>query len=495
MHSLGRSRGALVRASTAVAVAALATVAALNLFFNSNSATPAPDQEIQQSCAGRMDRDASEDPEKITPAPESITISLDLDRTASVAKYLEESGLEPDEAQRWNGIFQRAALTRYLHKGHRFTLYRDPENGELRGFKYDVDARTSVALASLGNMVVKSSVIPIEYVERPVQMSFAVRDSFARTAARQGVPGPIVESLKDAFADRHDLDHLRPGSAVKLIYYEKISRDGNYHLTGDVEAAQISFGDRTLKAYAFRDEQGRAHLYDEQGRALGPQFLRFPLNFQYISSGFTFHRYHPILHEYRPHVGIDLVAQYGTPVKAVADGRVGAAGWGGELGKYVRIEHECEMTSIYGHLSRISPDVRLGKYVRMGQVIGWVGSTGLSTGPHLHYALEKQGNFINPLTQKLGVHHEVSPRMKAVFENIKQRYEGALAKLPDLSSHFVAADARKPAISPLGDLYHVTLKRLGGKGTHRRVRQRLSSRRAGSVIGAAEGMNAGDSGM
>jgi len=485
----------VLRASTAVVVAALTTIAALNLFFSSSSPSSLSDQDLQQISAGRVDENVAEDTEDVTPAPESIRISLELDRTASVTKYLEESGLEPDEALRWNGLFQRAASTRYLRKGHRFTLYKDPETGELRGLKYDVDAGTSVVLANLGNMVVKSSIIPIEYVERPIQMSFAVRDGFTRAAARHGVPGSIVESLKDAFADRRDLDHLRPGSAVKLIYYEKISRDGNYHLTGDVEAAQISFGDRSLKAFAFRDEQGRAHLYDEQGHALGPQFLRFPLNFKYISSGFTFHRYHPILHEYRPHVGVDLVAEYGTPVKAVADGRVGAAGWGGELGNYVRLEHECQMTSIYGHLSRISPDVKSGRSVRMGQVIGWVGSTGLSTGPHLHYGLEKQGNYINPLTQKLGLHHEVSPRMKAVFENIKHRYEGALAKLPDLSSHFVAAEARKPAISPLGDLYHVTLKRLSGKNAHRRLHQRISRRRTGSVVGATESVTAGDSAM
>jgi murein DD-endopeptidase MepM/ murein hydrolase activator NlpD len=471
------------RALTALMVGALVTVAALHLFFRADRTQSST--ALEAIVAGT---DSSVDlvqPESATPAPTAITISMTLERSATVVAYLEAAGVERDEARRWAGIFQQAAATRYFYKDHPLTLYKDPETGDLRGLKYDVDLRTSVTVASLGNMVLKAHAAPIEYYLKPVRMAFAVKDNFKRTAEKHGVPSPIVESLEDAFADRHDLDHLRPGSAVKLIYQEKVSRDGSYRLVDGVEAAQIRFGGRTMEAYSFRDEHGRPHLYDEQGRALGPQFLRFPVNFKYISSGFSFHRYHPLLHIYRPHVGVDLAADYGTPVKAVADGRVQQAGWAGELGNSVRIDHEHGMTSIYGHMQRISPEVHQGSYVHMGQVIGWVGSTGLSTGPHLHFALEKQGSYVNPLTQKLGVNHKVSPRMIALFDNMKMRYESALAKLPDLGNHFVTADARKPAISPFGDMYHVTLDRPGRKASHRRGR-RYSSRwsRSGHLLRA-----------
>ena len=481
MASRGRSFIGYPRVLTGLAVALIATSAALFFFFQANPRTVSSplDSLSAELDAGKDGPDLMEQPESAQPAPQAITISTMLDRTAPIESYLRESGMEPGDAHQWASYIQRITANRYFHSGHPLTLYKDPETGEMRGFKYDLDQNSTVVGASLGEGVLKADIRPIEYYIRPIKMTFAVKDNFQRAAAENRVPKPIVESLQDAFSGRHDLNRLAPGSAVKLIYQEKISRDGSYTLIGDVQAAQIRFGDRTLTAISFEDEHGRPHLYDENGHALGPQSLKFPLNFQYISSGFTFHRYHPILHEYRPHVGVDLVANYGEPVKSVADGRVISAGWQGELGNAIRIQHQNNMVSIYGHLSKISPDVRSGAYVHMGQVIGNVGSTGLSTGPHLHFAMEKNGAWVNPLTEKLGENHQVSPRMRALFEDISEQYQAALAELPDLGSHFVAAAERKPAISKFGDMYHVTV----GHSLGRRVRFRgLSSSRNHHVL-------------
>src|SRR5262249_9630492 len=157
------------------------------------------------------------------------------------------------------------------------------------------------------------------------------------------------------------------------------------------------------------------------------------------------------------------------PVKAVADGKIESAGWQGELGNCVRIEPGHGTTSIYGHLSRISPDARANGYVRLGQVIGWGRWARVASGPHIHLGMEQEGHVVTPMTQTLGVHHQVSPRMLTLFDDIKARYETALAKLPDLGNHFVPVDARKPAISPLADTYHVTLQKAAVRtsGRHR----------------------------
>ncbi len=180
---------------------------------------------------------------------------------------------------------------------------------------------------------------------------------------------------------------------------------------------------------------------------------------------------------------MDLAAQYGTPVKAIADGRIETSGWCGELGNCIRLNHDNNTTSIYGHLSKIDPTARPGSYIRIGEIIGRVGSTGLSTGPHLHFAIEKRGVNVDPLTQTLGVHHQISPRMKALFDNLKTRYQGALAKLPNLGSHFAAAIDRKPAISKLADQFHVTLTPHLKTSAHRGRHQLMSE--AGQVYKAA----------
>ena len=456
------------RLLTGVIVALIATSAALFLFFQAKPQTfSSPlDSLSYEMDAGRDVPYVVEQSETAEPAPQSITISTMLDRTAPIESYLRQAGMEADDAHQWASYIQQITANRYFHSGHPLTLYKDPETGEMRGLKYDLDQNNTFIGASLGAGVLKAAIRPIDYYIRPVKLTFEVKDSFQRGAAEHGIPKPIVESLQDAFSGRHDLNRLAPGSAVKLIYQEKVSRDGSYTLVGGVQAAQIRFGSRTLTAISFSDEHGRPHLYDEQGHALGPQSLRFPLSFQYISSGFTFHRWHPILHEYRPHFGVDLVAKYGEPVKSVADGTVISAGWAGELGNCIRIQHEHQLVSMYGHLSKISPDLKPGSSVHMGQFIGNVGSTGLSTGPHLHFGMEKDGVWVNPLTEQLGENHQVSPRMKAIFDEIKDQYQSALAELPDLGSHFIASDQRKPAISKFGDLYHVTIDHSVGKVRH-----------------------------
>ena len=451
----GLFKGGVPRALIALIVAIFATAAAAHLFFTK----PVP-SDADQTNAGDVSPDVyAEASEAIQPAAPAITIRTDLDRTATIEGYLMQVGLNFDEAKAWAYSFESAAQTHLLRKGHPVTIFKDSETGAMTGFKYDVDDRVQIFEANLGEGVIKAYQQPIRYHVQPVSVAFEIDGgSFHESAVQHNLPQPVVESIEDAFSGRYDLNHVAPGTAFKLIYEERVSRDGVHREAGDVDAAEIRFGTRAMKAYAFRDEHGRAHLYDEEGHALGQQFLRFPVNFQYISSGFTLHRYHPILHTYRPHLGVDLAAAYGTPVKAIADGRVENEGWCGELGNCIRIEHDNSTTSIYGHLSKIDSKVKPGSYIKLGQQIGNVGSTGLSTGPHLHFAIEKRGEIVDPLAQKIGVHHEVSARMKGLFDDFKQRYQVSLAKLPNLGVHFASTVAmRKPPISTLADQYHVAV--------------------------------------
>ncbi|MBF6567828.1 MAG: M23 family metallopeptidase [Candidatus Binataceae bacterium] len=370
--------------------------------------------------------------ESAQPAPQAVTISTMLDRTAPVTRYLEDAGLRAEDALRWAELFHNKARSNLMLAGHALTLYKDPDTGALRGFRYNADYHRAIMELGLGESVIKVWQMPIQYELRPVLVAFPVQGDFRRAAARHGIPGQIVSALEKAFDSRHPLNRLEPGSTVKLIYQEKVSRDGTWRLPTGLEAAQLGLSNgKTLDAFAFSDGHSNAHLYDEHGRSLEAQTLRFPVNFDYISSGFTYSRYHPLLHIYRPHLGVDLATRYGEPVKAVADGRVTTAGWCGQLGRCIRIEHPGDIATIYGHLSRIQSTVQPGVQVHAGDVIGKVGSSGLSTGPHLHFAVESGDKFVNPLTEHLGENHPISPGRRALFDDMKQRYEAALNNLPD----------------------------------------------------------------
>jgi murein DD-endopeptidase MepM/ murein hydrolase activator NlpD len=424
------------RTVLAVAVMTLATGGSLRLFIEE------PSDDWQENTAsrnaevaGRVDYSLPEQPELITLAPEPITISVTVDRSAPIHSYLKDAGLALDDARRWSFLIQRAAGVTYFEQGHALTLYKDPGTGDLRGLKYNLNDRVAVSELNYGAGVIRVSSELIKYVFRPVAVSFRLTGNFWREARRNNLPPTVLTPLDYAFKDNQPLELLPKGSDIKLIYQEKVSRDGNARYVTGLQAAQIQLGSKTLTAVAFRDENGHPRLYDANGQALGTESLPFPLTFQYISSGFNMYRYHPILHQYRPHVGVDLVARYGTPVKAVADGRVETAGWCGELGRCVRILHDGGIVSIYGHLSEIQPELQDGAEVQVGQMIGKVGSSGLSTGPHLHYGLEKDGHYVDPLTTSIDANHQVSPRMRALFDHFKSAYMAVFDRLPALATH------------------------------------------------------------
>ncbi len=443
---LGMGKGWII---SALAVAFAVTFSAIFLIIHGNPAVSGTvTQPIRGLAAGATETRIPFKVETAQPAAAAVRISTVLNRTESALRYLEDAGLDASQAEQWVAEFVRHSHSPVMLAGHSLTLFKDPDSGALRGFRYNVDYRRAVIELDLGAGLIRVWQMPIQYELRPVLVAFPVHGDFREAAKRHGVPKLIVNALEKAFDSRHPLNRLETGSTVKLIYQEKVARDGSWRLPNGLEAARLSLASgKTLDAFAFSDGHSNAHLYDDQGRALDVQTLRFPVNFEYISSGFSPSRYHPLLHTYRPHLGIDLVAHYGAPVKAVADGRVTTAGWCGELGRCVRIAHSGDVATVYGHLSQIGTQVAPGTHVYAGQVIGKVGSSGLSTGPHLHFAVVDGDRFVNPLTEHLGENHPISPRMRALFNEIKERYEAALNSLPDFGQSPVTETAatRSPA--------------------------------------------------
>jgi murein DD-endopeptidase MepM/ murein hydrolase activator NlpD len=189
---------------------------------------------------------------------------------------------------------------------------------------------------------------------------------------------------------------LRAGDTFHVLLEEKYL-DGKFVRHGRVLAARFVNRGRSFWGFYFDGKVSAGGYFDREGRSLRKAFLKSPLKFTRITSTFTHSRFHPVLQIYRPHLGVDYAAPTGTPVRAVADGRVNYAGWEGGFGNMVKIQHNGTYTSMYGHLSRMASGIRTGASVRQGQLIGSVGSTGLATGPHLDFRLLKGGQFINPL--------------------------------------------------------------------------------------------------
>jgi len=214
---------------------------------------------------------------------------------------------------------------------------------------------------------------------------------------------------------------------------------------GRVLYAQYEREGRRHQAAYFEAEPGKGDYYTPQGESLRKALLRSPLKFTRISSGYSRSRPHPILGVNRPHLGVDYAAPSGTPIWAVADGTVVSCGWNGGYGKLVVIKHPKGYQSSYGHLSGYAPGMARGKAVRQKQVIGYVGSTGLSTGPHLDFRLQKDGVYRNPLK-------EISPRAPSLTAEQMPAFQRGLEPWAQWMGDASAAPYRKIAALTSRDL-------------------------------------------
>jgi murein DD-endopeptidase MepM/ murein hydrolase activator NlpD len=207
---------------------------------------------------------------------------------------------------------------------------------------------------------------------------------------------------------------LRRGDRFKVIY-EELYRAGEKVSNGRILAAEFTNQGRTLRALFYKASDGSEGYYSEQGQAMRKAFLRAPLNFTRISSRFNLARRHPILNRLRAHRGVDYAAPMGTPIRAVANGKIELAGTQSGYGNVVVLRHGDAYSTLYAHMSKFAKNITRGKSVQQGQLIGYVGKSGLATGPHLHYEFRINNVHHDPLTVKL-------PRAISIEKNLIARF-------------------------------------------------------------------------
>lgn len=254
-------------------------------------------------------------------------------------------------------------------------------------------------------------------LERRIEMrSGTVKSSLYAATDDAGIPDEVVKNLAEIFESKLDFYlHIRKGDAFRVVY-EALYSEGRYVQAGRVLAAEIINKNKPLQAVWFEISPGKGGYYTLTGNSLKASFLRTPLAFSRVSSGFTDARFHPIHQRFQAHTGVDYAAPTGTPVRSVADGAIEFSGWQKGYGNVVFVKHNGIYSTVYAHLSKIAPGLRKGSKVQQGQFIGAVGSTGWATGPHLHYEVRLKNQPQNPLTVALPNSLPIDKRLKPAFQ-------------------------------------------------------------------------------
>ena len=262
---------------------------------------------------------------------------------------------------------------------------------------------------------------PIEYDIVNERVAVTIDESLFLSGLNAGISELALLKYVDMFAWEVDFaTQVQKGDSFEMVY-EKRFRDGKEAGAGDILYGKFNNVGSISEAYRFADAEGETTYYDPDGNSLVRPFLKSPLNYSRISSGYTNARFHPVTKTTMPHRAIDYAAPTGTPIKAVADGKVAVARWNGGFGHYIDIRHNSVYETQYAHLSRYA--VSAGEHVKQGQVIGYVGSTGWSTGPHLHYQVKVNGTLTNPLEVEFPKGDPIADEDRPAFEQQKNEID------------------------------------------------------------------------
>lgn len=301
-------------------------------------------------------------------------------------------------------------------------------DGDLISLEYELssDEFISVNRSAVGYQASKAA---RKLEVRPILKSAVITSSLFGATDAANIPDHIAIQVAEMFESDIDFHtDLRQGDHFNVIY-EGSYEQGELIKTGDVLAAEFINKGKTYTAVGYRDGNGQMHYYTPDGKSLHKSFLRSPLEFTRISSGFSLGRFHPVLQKMRAHKGVDMAAPSGTRIKASGDAVVDFVGQKGGYGNVIVLKHANGISTVYGHLSRFTPGLRRGAKVAQGDVIGFVGMTGLATGPHLHYEFLLNGQHRDPMTVALPKANPLAAQDRAQFAQISNQFSAQLKLL------------------------------------------------------------------
>ncbi len=285
----------------------------------------------------------------------------------------------------------------------------------------------------------KTNIVEIQRDTRAIYRSGEILDgdSFYLAGQRAGIPAGILVNVYDLLAFEMDFERdVRAGQKFSVLYQENWS-NGQKIDNGEILAIQFEALRGNVKMYRFKKADGTIGYYDENGNGAIKSLKRTPINNARVTSSFSNRRKHPVLGFTRAHKGVDFRAPTGTPIPSAGAGRVVVRKYSKSYGNYVKIRHNGSYETLYAHMSRFAKGVNVGTTVRQGQIIGYAGSTGYSTGPHLHYEIIKDGKHVNPLTVKLPAINNLNAADKKKFIKYREILDGGIETLSRTPAGFI----------------------------------------------------------
>ena len=321
-----------------------------------------------------------------------------IKRGDNMAQIFNRRGLSPRDLHEILNSHELAPALKRLRPGQVVSL--QTEGGELSALRFDLDL-TRTLLATKQADAFASEIITVELETRVKQAQSVINDSLYLAGQDAGLSDRLLMQLIDIYG--WDIDYrldIRKGDSFRVVY-EEIFKDRKKVATGNILAAEFNNRGRSIRSVRFARADGQADYFTDDGANMRKAFIRNPLDFGRISSHFNLRRKHPVLNRIRAHKGVDYAAATGTPIKATGDGKVQFIGSKGGYGKTIIVKHGEKYSTLYAHMSRFRKGLKRSQPVKQGQIIGYVGKTGLATGPHLHYEFRMDGVHRNPVTVPL----------------------------------------------------------------------------------------------
>jgi len=315
---------------------------------------------------------------------------------------------------------------RRMRAGNPYTLLLGPDSSA-RYFVYEENKIEYVVYTFEGDSV--SGYRASKPVERKVrEVAGIITSSLYQSLLDGGASAELAVRLADLYAWSIDFYKIQDGDKFKVIYGESFV-DGESVGVDSIFASSFNYRGKEFEAFRF-DQEGETGYFDAEGKSLKRAFLQAPLNYTRISSRYSLKRFHPVQKRYKAHLGTDYAAPEGTPIHATGDGLVIAAGYNSGNGNFVKIKHNDTYSTQYLHMSRFAPGMKNGRAVKQGEVIGYVGSPGLATGPHLCYRFWKNGQQVDPFLEKIPASFPINEKLRPVFDALVAKWSKALDAIP-----------------------------------------------------------------